>query len=200
MVASNTISTIDQPTNWFKFSDSLDQLLQQLYSGKALKLIDGSTLLVRWMTFNDIPAVLDLERAIFPSPWVFEAFTYELTNLEYNISLVGLIDNRIVAYAVSYLVVDEAHISNIAVSPAYRKLKIGETLLLISLQIGQRNDCKVAHLEVRKTNEAAISLYKKYGFKITGLRKNYYEEENEDALLMSLNLESEMKHGLVQKK
>ena len=172
----------------FEIDDPSDRLFQQLYSGMSIDLIDGSQLRIRWMTFNDIPGILDLERVIFPSPWVFESFAFELTNLDYNISMVGLIENRVVAYAVTYLVVDEAHISNIAVSPACRKLKIGETLLSISLQIGKRNDCKVAYLEVRKTNEAAISLYKKYGFRITGLRKNYYEDEKEDALLMSLNL------------
>lgn len=177
--------------------DPSDRLFQQLYPGLSITLIDGSQLRIRWMTFDDIPEILDLERMIFPSPWAFESFAFELTNLDCNVSMVGLIENRIVAYAVTYFVVDEVHISNIAVTPTYRKLKIGETLLSISLQIGKRKKCKVAHLEVRKTNEAAISLYKKYGFQITGLRKNYYEEENEDALLMSLNLESEIKHGLV---
>jgi ribosomal-protein-alanine N-acetyltransferase len=199
-VESNTINFIDLQQSLLKTEIPKDRLSQQLNSGIPVNLSNGKQVLLRWMSFSDIPGVLDLERRIFPSPWVYESFAYELTNRNYNISMVGVIGNQVIAYNVTYLVVDEIHISNIAVSPAFRRLKIGETLLWISLEIGKSSDCQFAHLEVRKNNIAAISLYKRYGFQIIGLRKNYYENEKEDALLMSLNLESEIKHGLVQTK
>ena len=197
MVEFNTIEFIDLQPPLIKTEVQNNRLFLQLNSGIPVNLCNGDQLLIRWMSFNDIPAVLDLERQIFPSPWVYESFVYELTNRDYNISMVGVIGSQVIAYNVTYLIVDECHISNIAVAPAFRRLKIGELLLWISLQFSKSRNCKVAHLEVRKTNEAAISLYKKHGFQITGLRKNYYESEQEDALLMSLNLESEIKHGLV---
>jgi len=200
VVESNTINFIDLQQPLLKTEIQKDRLFQHLNSGIPINLSNGKQLLLRWMSFNDIPGVLDLERRIFPSPWVYESFVYELTNRDYNISMVGVIGNQVIAYNVTYLVVDEIHISNIAVLTAYRRLKIGETLLWISLEIGRSSNYQIAHLEVRKNNLAAISLYKKYGFQITGLRKNYYETEKEDALLMSLNLESEIKHGLVQTK
>lgn len=177
-----------------------DHLAQLLNSGISLHLAPTEPLVIRWMLFDDLPGVVNLERQIFPSPWHYEGFAYELLNRNYNVSLVGVIQNQVIAYSVSYLVVDELHISNIAVAPTFRRLKIGETLLWISLEIGRSADCYIAHLEVRKSNSSAISLYEKYGFQITGFRKNYYEEEQEDALLMSLNLASEINYGLVQTK
>ena len=170
---------------------------EKLDKGIVVNLIEGAPLLIRWMFAEDIPMVCELERQIFPSPWPYESFIYELYNRNNNISIVGQIQNQVIAYAVSYLVVDEVHISNLAVAPNYQRLKIGETLLWISLQMSREKKSRIAHLEVRKNNLTAIALYQKYGFQVVGVRKNYYQNENEDALLMSCNLATESTHGVV---
>jgi len=140
------------------------------------------------MSFRDIAPIWAMERAIFPTPWSVESFLYRLTDREYNISLTGLINKAPVAYAVSYVVCDELHVGNLAVKTDFRRKRIGEKLLWLSLQIGKAKKCNWAHLEVREKNISAIQLYEKFDFKLVGRRKSYYQEENEDALLMSRSL------------
>lgn len=160
-------------------------LADQLAAGLVVRLKDQSSLLIRWMVADDVPAVYQLEQAIFPAPWTYESFLYELSNHEFNVSLVGIIRQQVVAYAVANLVANEMHINNIAVAEAFRRRGIGECLLQMLLKIGHETQCEVAHLEVRAGNKEAIPLYKKYGFRVVGVRKKYYDVENEDALLMS---------------
>ncbi len=168
-----------------------------LNKGIKIQLPDGFKLFVRWMDYYDVPFVFDIERQIFPSPWPVENFLYKLENRDYNISFVGLINQQVVSYAVSYIAYDELHFSNIAVVPDFRRLRIGETMLLITLNIGIEKKCHVVHLEVRKGNVAAIELYRKYGFQVMSVRKNYYQNENEDALLMTKKLTGEKIYGVV---
>ena len=170
---------------------------RNLNKGVAIQLADGFKLFVRWMDYFDVPFVFDIEQQIFPSPWPVESFLYELENRDYNISFVGLINQQVVSYSISYIAYDELHFSNIAVVPTYRRLKIGETMLLVTLNIGIEKQCHVVHLEVRKSNVAAVALYQKYGFQVVGVRKNYYQNENEDALLMSRKLIGENIYGVV---
>ena len=171
--------------------------LRDLNKGIDIQLPNVFQLFVRWMHSQDLPVVCNIERQIFPSPWQVEHFLYELENRNFNISIVGLIEKELVTYAVSYIVCDEIHISNLAVAPGFRRFRIGEAMLKISLQISREKNCKQAYLEVRKSNVAAISLYEKYGFKIVDVRKNYYQDEAEDALLMSRILDVEKIHGVV---
>lgn len=166
-----------------------EQLYRNLYRRIPVQLPGEHQLMIRWMHYNDVPKVCQLEGELFPSPWPLESFLYKLENRNYNVSLVGIIENNVVSYAVSYLVSDEIHISNLAVDQNFRRLKIGETMMKLLLQIAIAMDCRFAYLEVRESNFAAISLYKKFGFEIVGVRKNYYQSEKEDALIMSRKLE-----------
>lgn len=182
--------------NFSEFNNTLsdgksnnEQLYRKLYKRIRVQLSNQNHLMIRWMHYNDIQEVCKLESELFPTPWPVESFLYELENRNYNVSLVGLIENKVVSYAVSYLVSDEIHIGNLAVDQSFHRLKIGETMLKLLLQIGMAKNCYFAHLEVRKSNIAAISLYKKFGFEIEGVRKNYYQTEKEDALLMTRKLE-----------
>jgi len=149
------------------------------------------------MSYRDIAPIWALEKTIFPSPWSVESFLYRLTDRKFNISFVGSINDELVAYAVSYIVCDELHLANLAVKSTFRRKKIGEILLWFNLQIGKAKKCRWIHLEVREKNKSAIALYEKYDFKIVGVRKNYYAEENENALLLSRIIQSEKNHGLV---
>lgn len=167
-------------------SDTVGQALaERLTAGVVVRLNDQSQLLIRWMLAEDVPQVYRLEQAIFPAPWTYESFLYELSNHDFNLSIVALIASQVVGYAVANLVANELHINNIAVAEGFRRRGIGDRLLQMLLRLMQEKHCAVAHLEVRAGNREAVPLYRKYGFRVVGVRKKYYDVENEDALLMS---------------
>ncbi len=159
-----------------------------LKKGIDFDLYGETKLSVKWMEERDVSEVVKLEKEIFPFPWLKEGFLYRLGDPEFNVSLVGFIQNELVAYTVSYIVYDELHFDNLAVRKNFRKIKVGEILLWLTLKIGKEKKCLWSFLEVRKGNTPAINLYKKFGFEKVGVRKNYYREENEDALLMSKSI------------
>ncbi len=139
---------------------------------------------LRCMTQQDILQISLLEHQLFLSAWSDEMFLQDLGK-EYALSLVVLDDTAIIAYIVIYLILDELHIANVGVAPEYQRLGIGYALLLTVLTTARICGYALAHLEVRESNRAAIALYAKLGFDQVGRRKNYYEIEHEDALLMS---------------
>lgn len=144
---------------------------------------------LRGMNIRDLDRILELEEKTFPSPWSRAAFLNELLANEFSQSWVALdSQNKIVAYLVAWHIVDEIHIANIAVDPRVRRLGLGEWMMKVLLEEAKERGISIAHLEVRVSNEAAINLYKKLGFEIVGRRKNYYKEEQEDAILMSFVL------------
>ncbi len=142
----------------------------------------------RLMQRDDIPRVTVLEHQLFRSAWSAEMFTEDLGQ-DYALSLVLLDGDLLIAYVVMYLIVDEIHIANLGVAPEYQRLGIGYTLLYNVLQVARSSGFAFAHLEVRQSNLAAIALYQKLGFERVGMRKNYYEMEHEDAILMSCLLQ-----------
>lgn len=131
----------------------------------------------------DIPAVMRVEAQSFPLPWSTNAYYSELGNRS-AYYIVSRYDNRIIGYAGMWVIMDEAHITTIAVDPAYRRQKVGERLLLAMIDACMiRGACRMT-LEVRKTNMPAQNLYRKYGFYSAGLRKGYYTDNAEDAIIM----------------
>lgn len=150
---------------------------------------DSERFRLRGMTIRDLDRVLQLEEKVFPSPWSREAFLNELLANEFSQAWVAIdSQNKVVAYLIAWHIVDEIHIANIAVDPHVRRQGLAEWMMKVLLDEAKERDISIAHLEVRVTNEAAIRLYKKLGFEIVGRRKNYYKEEQEDAILMSLVL------------
>jgi len=147
-------------------------------------LNSGIQIKIRPMLWEDIEQVYQLEKRIFAAPWSRASFEAELLN-RYSYSLVVTNENVVVGYAVIWIFVDELHIANLAVKENWRGCGIASWLMNIIFSIAHENQIKIMHLEVRKSNEAAINLYKKFGFEIVGCRKNYYEKEKEDAILMS---------------
>jgi len=138
------------------------------------------------MCSSDISSVMLIEWASFSSPWSKGDFEVGLTdeNIHY---FVLRHNNRVVAYVVFTLMFNKAHILNFAVHPDYRRKGIGSELLRRTLSyIQSRGGVKVT-LEVRVGNIAAQNLYRKFGFKIVGFRKNYYLDNNESALVMAIN-------------
>lgn len=144
------------------------------------------TVLIRRMTLEDVPAVHEIDTLSFSLPWPERSFRFELTENPVSRGWVAEVESRIAAMLVMWFIIDEAHVATIAVHPDFRRQGIGEQLLLYSLRSAQAEGARRAFLEVRAGNVAAQSMYKKYGFEVAGVRRGYYKDNNEDALLMNL--------------
>ena len=142
------------------------------------------------MTLADLPAVLEIDRLSFALPWPERSYRFELSENPAAHLMVaesaGENHRAIVGYVGYWLIVDEAHISTIAVDPGLRGQGIGELLLSHALDGARNLGAEMATLEVRASNEAAINLYRKFGFQVVGRRAAYYRDNEEDALLMTL--------------
>lgn len=145
--------------------------------------MNGETV-IRRMDRGDLDAVCAIENATFAVPWSRESFRQEL---ERNVAaryLVAETDGKVVGYAGAWVILDESHITNIAVLEAYRGRGIGKQLTGALLQYLSNLGACYATLEVRVSNERAQHLYKSFGFASVGKRKRYYEDNGEDAFLM----------------
>lgn len=142
----------------------------------------------RPMTLDDLDGVLVIEKASFTLPWSREAFYNELVHNRYAKYVVMEHDGRLVGYCGMWVVIDEAHITNVAVLPEYRGKKLGEALMRRMMEMAKQLGAATMTLEVRVSNEVAQSLYRKLGFLNGGIRKRYYPDNQEDALVMWVNL------------
>lgn len=139
---------------------------------------------VREMALQDIDPVLVMERLCFATPWSREAFIGEVRDNECAHYLVGETAGRVVAYGGFWRVLDEGHITNVAVHPDYQDLGYGKILLGALLRRAAELGVVSATLEVRESNFRAIRLYEKFGFEPAGRRKGYYADNGEDAIIM----------------
>lgn len=130
-----------------------------------------------------IEGVLNISMLSFPVSWSKTSMEEELDN-KFARYVVAVMDNIVVGFGGMWIIIDEAHITNIAVHPEYRTLGIGSMLLEALIDICRLEDCSSMTLEVRKSNFKAQGLYSKYGFLQEGLRKGYYEDNKEDAIIM----------------
>ncbi len=147
-------------------------------------MVSVAPVVIADMTLDDVAGVQEVERSSFPVPWPANAFRHELTqnrNAHYIVAREG---ERIVGYAGLWLMVDEAHITTFAVHPDARRRRVGERLLQRLFEIATDVGAEWITLEVRASNLAAQRLYEKYGFKRAGVRRRYYSDNSEDALIM----------------
>jgi|WetSurMetagenome_2_1015567.scaffolds.fasta_scaffold83043_2 [ribosomal protein S18]-alanine N-acetyltransferase len=142
---------------------------------------------IRRMTLEDLSAVHEIDVLAFSLPWPERSFRFELLENPASRSWVVEADGRIAAMLVLWFIIDEAHIATIATHPDFRRQGLGEQILLHALRAAAADGARRAFLEVRAGNQAAQSLYKKYGFVVDGIRPKYYRDNNEDAFLMSLD-------------
>ena len=169
---------------------------------------------LRPMSADDITQVADIERESFPSAWPPTAYKRELTNqiARYLVlaevgageaaapqpssgilgklrrivgSDVPAASEQLLGFIGIWLMVGEAHVVTFAVREAYRRHGVGERLLIAAIEQSMAYDQKVVTLEVRASNDAAQRLYEKYGFANVGVRKRYYTDDNEDAVIMT---------------
>lgn len=143
---------------------------------------------LRKATLADLDGIMAVELQSFSLPWSKEAFYNEFVKNHFAVYFVIVDNEKIIGYCGVWLVVDEAHITNIAILPEYRGQKLGELLLRSIMDFSIEAGAKSMTLEVRVSNIVAQSLYKKLGFFEGGIRKNYYTDNHEDALVMWVNL------------
>jgi [ribosomal protein S18]-alanine N-acetyltransferase len=142
---------------------------------------------VRKMTTEDISDVMEIDRLSFPNPWPENSFWFELTeNQASHLLVVETAEAGGIAGFIGYWhIVDEAHISTFAVHPQWRGRGLGRILLSAMIAEAVSLEVCMATLEVRAGNAAAQALYRNFGFVQEGIRKGYYRDNNEDALLMT---------------
>jgi [ribosomal protein S18]-alanine N-acetyltransferase len=148
--------------------------------------------LIRRAGLADVPAIWAIETLSFPSPWSRWSFLAELGHRNSYTLVVGpssLHPWRTWGYLVFWVVLEEMHILNLAVHPAHRRHGIARRLLSEGLAQSRTLGAEVAWLEVRPSNTAARTLYEAFGFKEVGRRPRYYDDTQEDALLLTLEWE-----------
>lgn len=136
------------------------------------------------MSPKHVDQVVEIEKATFPHPWSRCSFLNELMQNSLASYIVAVMGNKVVGYAGMWLILDEAHITNVAVHPGYRKKGIGKALMLELIRRAIIAGIVKMTLEVRPSNAAARHLYATLGFEEKGLRKHYYTDTGEDAIIM----------------
>lgn len=143
----------------------------------------------RKMTIHDVNEVYEIEKQSFTLAWTKEAFEQEMLKNEFAYYVLAETQEGVVGYCGMWLVMDEAHITNIAISPKERGKKFGEALMREAIETAKAQGAKLMTLEARVSNIAALNLYKKLGFKNGGIRKGYYTDNQEDAIVMWVNFD-----------
>ncbi|WDH76215.1 MULTISPECIES: ribosomal protein S18-alanine N-acetyltransferase [Exiguobacterium] len=146
---------------------------------------------IRRMTWLDVEEVTKVEKASFSIPWTKEAFMNEMLRNEQAIYFVAVHDKRVVGFVGVWQIVDEGHITNIAVLPEFRGQGIGNQLLAELVTFAKSKGLVGLTLEVRVSNVGAQKLYEQFGFMQAGRRRRYYQDNNEDAYIYWAKLGSE---------
>ena len=145
---------------------------------------DETPVRVRRLTYSDLPSVLSIERRSFPTPWSLAMFVLELSKPS-GICLAATSERGLVGYLICSRYADVWHLMNVAVVPDMRRRGVA-TMLMRSLFDAAGADARYT-LEVRTSNEEAIAMYRRFGFRPAGRRRRYYHDNGEDALIMWLD-------------
>ena len=140
----------------------------------------------------DLPRIMEIERAGFRHPWSEKLLRNELAN-SWSVLLAAVEGEgsaeRMLGYLIFWVVHDEIHVLNVATAPEDRRRGVGRALLEQAARHGLGKGCRLVTLEVRRSNDAALGLYRALGYRQVGIRPRYYAEENEDAIVMTLELD-----------
>jgi ribosomal-protein-alanine N-acetyltransferase len=136
------------------------------------------------MRRRHLRAVMRIEAETHPRPWSLSLFMSEMALRTTRAYFVARVDNTVVGYVGLMMSAEEGHITTIAVDPRWHRRKIGTRLLLVAARDAIRRGARALTLEVRMSNRPAQEMYRAFGFRPAGVRKNYYVETNEDALIM----------------
>jgi ribosomal-protein-alanine N-acetyltransferase len=148
--------------------------------------LDGQPLEVRLLAMRrrHLRSVLRIESRVYPVPWSMSLFLSEMALRSTRAYYVAFVGRQLVGYAGLMMTLDDGHVTTIAVDPAWHRHKVGTRLLLALVREALRRGATSLTLEVRLSNKAAQALYRRFGFRPVGVRKNYYSETKEDALVM----------------
>lgn len=141
---------------------------------------------VRRAQAGDLDAICAIERVSFPTPWSRALLAGELHQPD-TTYLVAVIEGEVVGFVGMWHVLDEAHICTLAVAPKWRRRGLGELLVLAALERAVARGATAVHLEYRARNRPAARLYNKLGFELVGVRKGYYSDTGEDAILARID-------------
>ena len=141
------------------------------------------------MRLGDLDDVMEIEKLSFKSPWSGQVFLEEMARDWAHVDVVrDLARRRAVAFGNYWQVADEVHLLNLATHPEARRAGHASRMLAHIVAFGRAQGCRLITLEVRRSNAAALRLYRRYGFRAVGVRPNYYAEDQEDAIVMLLDL------------
>jgi ribosomal-protein-alanine N-acetyltransferase len=140
------------------------------------------------MAQGDLDRILVIEQAVFRSPWSRASFEIEVSGDPASLSWVAELGGALVGYLISWHVADELHIGNIAVAPVAQGRGVATELLRSALSVAAARGIAYATLEVRVSNQRAIRIYERFGFGPVAIRKRYYTDDGEDALVMAKDL------------
>ncbi|QIB70406.1 ribosomal protein S18-alanine N-acetyltransferase [Aminipila butyrica] len=143
-----------------------------------------SQLIIRSAQEDDVQEMAGLDRVCFADPWSEESFAYELKLNQRAFYIAAEIEGRLVGYAGLWAILDEGHITNVAVAPEYRRKGIGRALVTSLMEVAEENGLTSFTLEVRESNLPAQKLYTELDFKPAGIRKGYYHDNGENAVIM----------------
>ncbi len=146
---------------------------------------------LRKMTLADLPAVMEIEHHAFSNPWSLEMVKKELSQDWSTVLLAEAWTSAgwaVRAFAIFWLVHDEIHVLNVATHQQHRRLGLGRLVMDAVVAFGREHRCRLATLELRRSNAAALGLYQSIGFRTVGLRPRYYQDNHEDAVVMILDL------------
>ena len=150
-----------------------------------MSLVKISEIYISPMTRDDVDSVVKIEEDAYgPHHWAKSSFYDELSNKLARYYCAKTSDGELAGYAGTWHIIDEGHITTIAVKKDYLRNHIGEAIIHRILEDCYKDGVKYLTLEVRVSNTPAIKLYEKYGFQSLGTRKGYYQDNNEDALIM----------------
>jgi ribosomal-protein-alanine N-acetyltransferase len=143
-------------------------------------------MIIRKMTMDDIEQVIAIDRMSFSLPWPERSFRFELTDNPASRCWVAEVDRKLVGIIVAWLIVDEVHVATLATHPDFRRQGVAKKLLAHALRELSNEGAQSSFLEVRASNFAAQEMYRKFGYEESGVRPRYYRDNDEDALLMTL--------------
>ena len=150
--------------------------------------MESPELQIRRMREDDINEVWQIETDLFTMPWSESSFLYEVSGNNSSFPIVAIHEGRVAGYAIAWFLADELHIGNIAVPRAGQGRGAGKQILEYILHEAETRKVSIATLEVRVSNVRAISLYRKFGFRGVAVRKHYYTDTGEDALVMLMEV------------
>lgn len=144
---------------------------------------------IRAMDITDLERIVELEHILFTSAWDTSDFIYEILENEFSYNFVLEDKGIIVGYVGVWIMYKQSQITTIGIDPAYQRLGLGRMLMEEMIAFARKQGAIVMSLEVRVSNDKAISLYQGLGFQKEAIRKNYYQDNNEDAYLMVKRME-----------